>query len=454
MNAAAIPAVSGGVEACERVLRLAFGDPESREFSVRYWDGSETPAGVRPRFTLVLRHPGALRRMLLPPSELRLGEAFVRGDFDVEGDLEAAAAVGDALPQRFRQRGVILGLLDTLPRLPRAGGMASLTARRPARTKSEDMHTEERDRLAVRSHYDVGNDFYALWLDPRMVYSCGYFPTGTESLAAAQAAKLDHVCRKLRLRANDRLLDIGCGCGALVEWAGANYGARAFGITVSEPQAQYADGRLFDAALVGRCGVAVLDYRQIGPPHEYDRIASIGMVEHVGRIRLAQYFRTAYSVLRPGGLFLAHGIVAAPEQRAPGLAAALGRRVWQAGAFIDRYVFPDGELVTLGEMIAAAETAGFEVRDVESLRDHYTRTLRHWVRRLEAREREAVALVGTETYRTWRLYMAASAHAFTSGRLNVVQILLAKRDAAGRVEVPPSRADLYSADLQSRTEAS
>ncbi len=394
MSAAAVPAVAEGVERCDRVLRVLFGEPEAREFSVRYWDGRETPASGRPRFVLHLRHPGALRRMVMPPSELRLGEAFVRGDFDVEGDLEAAAAVGD-----------------------------------------------------------VGNDFYALWLDPRIVYSCGYFPSGTESLAEAQAAKLEHVCRKLRLKRDDRLLDIGCGWGALVEWAGTHHHARAFGITLSEPQAQRADERLFDAHLVGRCGVSVLDYRQLGPPHEYGRIASIGMVEHVGRTRLDQYFHVAHSVLRPGGLFLLQGIVAAPAGQEPGLAAALGRRIWQGGEFIDRYVFPDGDLVTLGEMVAAAEGAGFEVRDIESLREHYVRTLRCLVQRLESNEHAAIALVGQETYRTWRLYMAASAHAFASGWLNVVQIVLAKRDARGMVEVPLSRADLYRPPAPSNAEA-
>ncbi|MGH7690602.1 MAG: class I SAM-dependent methyltransferase [Gemmatimonadaceae bacterium] len=443
MTAIEILVAADGVCASTHVLDVLFGTPEERVFNVRFWDGTAVPAGRPARFTLVLQHPGALRRMLLPPSELRLGEAFVWGDVDLEGDLETAVGLAEVLHQRLQDRHFPVRLMRAVARLPRSPNAPRLRNRRADADGAADLHSPARDRAAVRSHYDVGNDFYRLWLDPRMIYSCAYFETGAESLAAAQEAKLDLVCRKLRLGPGDRLLDIGCGWGALVERAGARYGARASGVTLSEPQANVADERLFDAGLAGRCGAAALDYRQLGPPREYHKLASIGMVEHVGRARIAQYFRIAYSVLRPGGLFLNHGIVAAPEPETTGVLRTLQSRLWRSGEFVDRYVFPDGELLTLAEVIAAAAQAGFEVCDVESLRPHYAETLRHWVRRLEARQWEAVSLAGGETFRTWRLYMAASAYAFASGRLNVCQVLLAKRDGAGRRGLPLTRRDLY-----------
>jgi cyclopropane-fatty-acyl-phospholipid synthase len=289
----------------------------------------------------------------------------------------------------------------------------------------------------------MGNDFYSLWLDRRMVYSCGYFPTGTEDIDAAQAAKLEHICRKLRLREGERLLDIGCGWGGLVRWAAANHGVEALGITLSERQAQLANERIRADGLERRCRVEVRDYRDFPPGTVFDKVVSVGMFEHVGRALLPTYFREAARLTRPGGLFLNHGIVRAPD-RVDGLARRVRRLVWRQGSFIDHFVFPDGELVPLDVAVHDAEAAGFDTRDVESLREHYALTLRHWVRRLEGARAQVEQLVGAQAYRVWRLYMAASAHAFACGRLSLAQVLLGRPDVAGRVTIPASRADLYA----------
>jgi cyclopropane-fatty-acyl-phospholipid synthase len=289
----------------------------------------------------------------------------------------------------------------------------------------------------------VGNDFYRLFLDDRLVYSCGYFPTGAEDIHAAQRAKLDHLCRKLRLDAGDRLLDVGCGWGGLVRHAASQYGAVTHGITLSTEQAALACERAAAEGLADRCHVEIRDYRALTAGSSYDKIVSVGMFEHVGRDQQPTYFSRMFALTKPGGLFLNHGIVER-GRAGRGFAARMGARLWREGEFIDRYVFPDGELVTLEEVIGAAERAGFETRDVESLREHYALTLRHWVSRLEAAQAMAMQLVGEATYRVWRLYMSASAYAFESGRLNLAQVLFAKPDAGGRVPLPRTRGDLYA----------
>jgi cyclopropane-fatty-acyl-phospholipid synthase len=307
-------------------------------------------------------------------------------------------------------------------------------------------HSPDRDRRAVRFHYDLGNDFFALWLDRRMVYSCGYFEHADADLDTAQEAKLDYVCRKLRLRAGERLLDIGCGWGALPIHAAERYGAAAVGITLSERQATLARQRIAEAGLADRCRVEIRDYRELASEGLFDKIASIGMVEHVGLRQLPDYFRSAFRALKPGGLFLNHGIVSIAGARARSLGQRLAARVWRRNVFINRYVFPDGILVPAAPMIEAAERAGFETRDLESLREHYALTVRHWVGRLECHEREAVRIVGDLAYRAWRLYMAGSAYAFQSGRIGVLQTLFAKPDRQGTAGLPATRAELYAGD--------
>jgi len=433
------------LSAARAVLEDAFGPVASRRFAVRFWDGTiDQPAEI-PRFTIVLESPGALRRMLIPPSELSLSESYIFGDVDVEGDLEAAADLGDIAASRLRSPRALLRLARHVLALPRdAKHKGDDDALRVSPQLSGRRHSTKRDRDAVRFHYNVGNAFYALWLDARFVYSCGYFAHGDDDLDRAQESKLDLICRKLRLAPGERLLDIGCGWGGLIIHAAKCYGVLALGITLSEAQAELARERIAAAGLSDRCRVELRDYRQLTREPAFDKIASVGMVEHVGKKRIDAYFASAYAALRPGGLFLNHGIVSIAASRRESVTSRVSGKVWQRGEFIDRYVFPDGELLPSATVIASAEKSGFETRDVESLREHYVLTLRHWTRRLESREREAIALVGEPTYRVWRLYMSASAYGFRTGRIGIIQSLLAKPHRDGRVELPRTRADLYS----------
>ena len=440
---------AASVSLARRVVGEVFGLPNDRPFAIRYWTGeldSGMP-GVPAPFTLLLRTPGALRRMLLPPSELALGEAFVRGDIDVDGDLEAAATIGKVVEERIHSPSQLARLVPLLLRLPRtSAGKETRSARfTPWAALLGRRHARRRDAAAIRHHYDVGNEFYALWLDREMVYSCAYFPDGVTDLDAAQRAKLDLICRKLRLQPGQTLLDIGCGWGGLIRHAARHYGVDALGITLSPSQAELARARIAAEGLTDRCRVEVRDYRDLPPDVAYDRVVSVGMFEHVGRSQLSGYFAAAHRLTKPGGAFLNHGIISLRDASRRTPARALAERAWRGGAFLKRYVFPDSALVTLTDAIAPAEAAGFETRDVESLREHYARTLRHWVARLERHAPEAIALAGAGRYRVWRLYMAASAHAFASARVGIVQVLFARPTSDGRCTIPATRADLYQA---------
>jgi cyclopropane-fatty-acyl-phospholipid synthase len=391
---------------------------------------------VAPRFTLVLNRPGALRRMFWPPGDLALGEAYLRDDFDIEGDMIAAVAFGDRLLASERNPLWWLALGRELRQLPDDAPEPEV-GRQPARLRGR-LHSRKRDRAAIQYHYDVGNDFYALWLDGRMVYSCAYFQTGTESIDAAQEAKLDLICRKLRVQPGERLLDVGCGWGGLVNHAAERYGANVLGVTLSEKQAALANERIRAAGLAGRARVELRDYRDLASD-SFDKIVSVGMFEHVGRARLPQYFSQAYRLLKPRGVFLNHGIAAQSVRSWPVHLPGMRQRP----SFSSRYVFPDGELVPIQDALGYAATAGFEVRDVESWREHYAFTLRHWVNRLEDRRDEARRLVDERTYRVWRLYMSAAAHGFDTARINVYQSLLVKPDRQGVSGLPWTRADWY-----------
>ncbi len=417
--------------------------PPPRAFGVRLWDGFELPAVDRPVFSLILNHPSALRRMFTPPLELSLGEAFTYCVFDIQGDIFSAFSLVDDIEERALSLSEVLNLAGTILALPKS--KQERPAQRGPAHLSGARHSRQRDRAAIQYHYDVGNDFYALWLDRRMQYSCAYFPTGAEDLDTAQERKLDLICRKLRLKPGESLLDIGCGWGGLAMYAAEKYGVHVLGVTLSKNQAGYANERITQAQLSERASVKLQDYRDL-EAETFDKIVSVGMFEHVGVKHLPEYFSQAYRLLKPGGLFLNHGISRRPAIRAE------RKSVWQkliewrligSSSFVQRYVFPDGELATVSEVNLLAEAAGFEVRDVENLREHYALTLRHWVNRLEVRQAEAIQASSEMTYRTWRLYMAASAYGFETGNINVNQSLLAK-PANGKSNVPLTRADLYT----------
>lgn len=424
------------------ILANVFGPAGTRPFSVRLWDGTVEPAGdPDPPFTLIVRRPGALRRMLLPPSELGLAESYLRDDFDIEGNVEAAAGIVDMVTARVRNPVQVMRLLPKLLALPNDDLPPELRSLEREVDLSGDQHSLDRDAAAIRAHYDVGNDFYALWLDERMVYSCAYFPTGTENLDTAQEEKLDLICRKLRLQPGERLLDIGCGWGALVRHAAEHYGVHALGITLSGDQAAVARERTDLAGLGDRCRVEVQDYRTLEGV-TFDKVVSVGMYEHVGRSHMPVYFDHVRQLTRPGGLFLNHGIVTGPIQFS-GLQQWAMFRLWGEGGFVQKYVFPDGDLLTPGDLLGFAEHAGFETRDLENLREHYAQTLRHWVRRLEDHHAEAVQVVGEQTYRVWRLYMSAYARAFVTARVGICQVLFSNTVADGVANLPRTREDIY-----------
>lgn len=427
------------VRARDFVERI-FGPPAERSFTVRYWDRSEESPGFssdKP-FTLWFKRSGAMRRMLLPPSELAIAEAFINGDVDIEGNAEYAMHLGDVIGSRIQSLSGVAELLPRLLGLPKDDAAARADARKKLRF-SGDVTRRRGGAAAIQHHYDVGNDFYKLWLDERMVYTCAYFQSADEKLDDAQLGKLDLICRKLRLEEGHKLLDIGCGWGALIMHAAANYGVEATGITLSNAQAELARERIAAAGLSSRCRVELMDYRDLPMRGQYDRIASVGMMEHVGNDRLPGYFNAAFGALRPGGVFLNHTIVREGHRDTETVSDVIKARMWRRDAFIHRYIFPDGRLVPAARVIECAEHAGLELRDVEALREHYVLTLRHWLGALEAHEKEAIQLVGDKRYRTWRLYMLGAINGFRSGSINIVQMVLAKPGPEGDSGIPLTR---------------
>ena len=410
--------------------------------ALRLWNGATLSLGqngaheLNPRFTLVCHHPGVVRTMVLGRDPLCLVEAYFRGHVDVEGDFFAALSLKDHL------HSIRLSFLDRLGALLaafRLGATDNLspgsgTSASPLRGSAVKAHSKTENRASISFHYDVSNEFYRLWLDEERVYSCAYFTSADESLDQAQRNKLEHICRKLRLRPGERLLDIGCGWGAMICWAARHHGVRAHGITLSRQQFDYTQQRIRAEGLQDLVTVELLDYRDLAGKAVYDKVSSIGMFEHVGLANLPAYLATVQRVLRPGGLFLNHGITHDEE----------GWNKTMATEFINRYVFPDGELDCVSNIQLGMERAGFEILDVEGLRPHYALTLRHWVKRLEANREAALREVEEPTYRVWRLYMAACALDFEAGSTGIYQIL-ASRPNKGEWPVPLSRSDLYTA---------
>jgi cyclopropane-fatty-acyl-phospholipid synthase len=435
-NTQTLAGARGPVAPALRILRRLLQDVP-RPPALRLWNEVEHLAFEDSDYTLVLRNPQLLRRLVLEGSPLALADGYFRGDLDVEGDLYAALRLKSDLQNlSLTWKDKLSLLLDAL-RLPSAAasgmkpsdGLASRVARR-----FSHRHSRRSDKEAIVFHYDVSNAFYGLWLDSERVYSCAYFHTPQDSLETAQRNKLEHICRKLRLRPGERFLDVGCGWGALVCWAARHHGVKALGITLSEKQLQYARERIRAEGLQDCVTVELLDYRDLPAQARFDKVASVGMFEHVGLANLPAYYATVQRVLEPGGLFLNHGITHDEE----------GWNRTIATEFINRYVFPDGELDCVSNIQLGMERAGFEIHDVEGLRPHYALTLRHWVSRIERNREAAVAEAGESTWRIWRLYMAACAIEFEAGGTGLYQILASKRDR-GAWPVPFTRADLYRA---------
>ena len=403
--------------------------------ALRLWNGTVHARDDSSAFTLVVRNPTVLRRLVMDRNPVLLADAYFRGVLDFEGDIYDALALKSHLAGlKLSWRDKLALLRDTACLPTKITDDLKPTDTHTSRIKRcfSHSHSKESDHAAISFHYDVSNEFYRLWLDKERVYSCAYFTNADESLDQAQRNKLEHICRKLRLRSGERLLDIGCGWGALVCWAAKHHGVLAHGITLSAKQLEFAQQRIIDEGLQDRVTVELRDYRDLPGTGHYDKVSSIGMFEHVGLANLPTYLQAVQRALRPGGLFLNHGITHDEE----------GWNKTVATEFINRYVFPDGELDCVSNIQLGMERSGFEILDVEGLRPHYALTLRHWVRRLEANREAALLEVGDPTYRVWRLYMAACSLEFESGGTGIYQILASKRNR-GVWPVPLSRRDLY-----------
>ncbi|WP_316743317.1 cyclopropane-fatty-acyl-phospholipid synthase family protein [Streptomyces sp. MK7] len=396
---------------------------------IRAWDGSESGPPGAP--TLVVRNRRALRRLLFKPGELGLARAWVAGDLTVDGDLYTALGLLSGLVWERGEdaRGLAGTLRDPQARAAALGLVKLAGPPLPPAPPAEEvrrpghLHTRRSDRRAISHHYDVGNDFYELVLGPSMVYSCAYWPAPEPgaTLEQAQHDKLELICRKLGLKPGQRLLDVGCGWGSMAMHAAREHGVSVVGVTLSQEQAAYARKRVADEGLTDRVEIRVQDYRDVadGP---YDAISSIGMAEHVGAARYLEYANELYALLKPGGRLLNHQIGRRPQR---------DESAYHVDEFIDAYVFPDGELAPIGTTVTQLERAGFEVRDVESIREHYALTLRRWVANLEANWARAVQLTSPGRARVWRLYMAASALAFERNRIGVNQVLAVKTPESG-----------------------
>ncbi|RRV35650.1 class I SAM-dependent methyltransferase [Stutzerimonas stutzeri] len=375
---------------------------------LQLWDGKEMDIGPAPSVTLVIKDPNLVTQLARPSLDV-LGAAYVEGHIDLLGPVEEVIYIGDVISRALS--------VDDFA------------------TPTREAHDKATDAEAISYHYDLSNDFYRLWLDRDMVYSCAYFESGEEDLDQAQQAKLRLICRKLRLKPGDRLLDVGCGWGGLARFAAREFGAEVFGITLSREQLALARERVAAEGLQDRVQLELMDYRDLPQDGRFDKVVSVGMFEHVGHANLPLYCQRLFGAVRPGGLVLNHGIT---SRHLDGRPVAHG-----AGEFIDRYVFPHGELPHLVGISSCISEAGLEIVDVESLRLHYARTLQLWSERLEARLAEAQALVPERALRIWRLYLAGCSYGFRRDWIDLHQILATKPLPDGGHELPWTRADLY-----------
>ncbi len=454
LNLETVDALNGFVERSNKVADSAMAIlkrifKRSNEcISIRLWNGATFLIGdtsqnqLIPTFTLVIHHPKVIRLLVFNRSPMLLAERYFSGDIDIEGDFFAAIRLKDS-------NLVDASWLDKLNIILKAFRLPSYNQNQPGGSRGFisnkvlmfgnrlTAHSKAENHAAIAFHYDVSNEFYALWLDKSMVYSCAYFENTYDTLEHAQLAKLDHICKKLMLKPGDKFLDIGCGWGALVLHAAKHYGVIAHGVTLSRQQLTLARQRICQAGLENVVTVDLCDYRDIKGHGHFDKIASVGMFEHVGLKNLPVYFSRIHKLLKPGGLFLNHGITHDVE----------GWQKTLSTEFINHYIFPDGQLDTVSNISREMERAKFEIADCESLRAHYALTLRQWVTRLEQNHAAILEAVNESTYRIWRLYMAACALEFEGGELGVYQILATKR-SAGLTVLPLTRQHLYADSKQ------
>lgn len=394
------------------MLQGLFGSIPGGSLRVRFWDGSEQIIGEHPAFTLVFRDEVTFDDLFRSQDAYQFAMAYVEDRFDIEGDFYAALQLKDALQAHEP---------DLLAKLKMVWNLG-LHAR----------HNRQEDKRNIQHHYDVSNDFYRLFLDTRVIaYSCAYFHNAQETLEDAQEHKVDLICRKLRLKPGETFLDIGCGWGGLLLHAAKHYGVTGHGVTLSQNQFDLATARVKEAGLEDRITIELRDYRDLADA-SFDKIASVGMYEHVGIRRYPEYFGAATRLLKDGGLFLNHGIT-----------TRKGGPMTGEAKFMFTQIFPNAELDDISHTLTVMEDEGFEILNVESLRPHYALTLREWERRLSANWDKAVALVSKETCRAWKIYFAGCALAFEHGQVSIHQTLASKR-SIGASHVPLTPHDVYS----------
>lgn len=409
-----------------QVLSYLFSDYLG-SFVIHLWNDSKLRIGNDfAEFTLNIKDASVLRDLILFRDPVRLAEAYFDGSIEVDGDFNAALGLRHYLEQ------LKLPLSKKLSLALKVLLLNKHPSSQPIKFARDGELPRQNSKDSIAFHYDISNEFYQLWLDKRMIYSCAYFEHPLQSLEQAQCNKLDYICRKLRLQAGEHFLDIGCGWGALACWAAKHYGVRAHGITLSQSQYEHACAEVIKQNLQGQVTIELRDYRELARSAAYDKISSIGMFEHVGIKNLPTYFSIVNHLLKPNGLFLNHGITTDES----GWGHCVSSR------FINRHVFPDGELETVSVIQSLMEDAKFEISDVEGLRPHYALTLRHWVHRLEQHYEDAVNLVGERNYRIWRLYMTGCALQFEQGQTGIYQILAVRKNNSFS-PLPLTRRDLY-----------
>jgi len=430
------------LQAARRIFEHLAESLDTR-FSVRLWDGSTVPLGkdIDPRFFISISGPGVIGSILRRPTLETLLKHYASGALDFQGgDLIEFGEAARSKKSSTRLRGVSKGLLVRnalnllLTPLDKAqiehGFSSDETGRQETQRNNKDF---------IQFHYDVSNEFYQLWLDPEMQYSCAYFRDWNETLEQAQLNKLEMICRKLRLKPGEKMLDIGCGWGGLICYAAQNYDVRAHGVTLSQEQHDFAKEKIARLGLEGRVSVELKDYAEL--TGTYDKISSVGMFEHIGIANFPTYFKKVNSLLRDRGIFLNHGITRRAKADKKNF-----KKITPAKSLILKHIFPGSELSHVGHVQESMEACGFEIHDVEGWRWHYGLTTRDWCKRLSSRREEAVALVGAERYRLWVAYLAAVSFNFEDGPLRLYQIVATKHQTKGQSEMPPTRRDLYVRD--------
>ncbi len=418
------------IEISKKIFGSVIGRVDVRGLCVRFWDGSQwTPEKAgKIKMTIILNHPHALRRMFLPPGELSLGEAYIYGDFDIDGDRDFIFEMGEKLGAPAWSVITKAKILKLLMQLPKRTD--PINEKYSAKRKGI-LHSKDRDRDSVAFAYDVSNDFFKLFLDKDMVYTCAYFKKRGDSLEKAQVQKMELICRKLNLEKGEKLFDLGCGWGALSMYAARHYGVETHGVTLSAEQGKEAIERIASAGFSKMCKVEVKDYRDVPTKGQFDKVAAIGMMEHIGKSELNSFYSHMFGLLKPGGMLLSHGIAATGDDNAG------------ASPFTQKYIFPDGQAVNAASRAAAGIHAGFEVRDIENLREHYVLTSEYWLRGLERNKKKVIDMRDETFYKIAWLAMAGANYRFKSGQSGLIQDLYYKPDPTNTIVPPLNREGWY-----------